>query len=151
MKFLLDAAIATRACAVVAEPDTRRSRCAKSECAKPTTVRLDLAENNGLVLLTKDEDFAMRTLQAQAGPVIVWLRVGNSSNRALRAWLEPRLPGIVQLVTQGSRLVCVGSIGTLITPAMNLNSGRTVTEDTEGNEATEGCMGYASSSASPAR
>ncbi|MGH8017328.1 MAG: DUF5615 family PIN-like protein [Opitutaceae bacterium] len=65
----------------------------------------DHAEANGLVLLTKDEDFAMRAQQTQAGPVIVWLRVGNSSNRALRAWLEPRLPGIVQLVTQGSRLV----------------------------------------------
>jgi len=63
------------------------------------------AETDGLVLLTKDEDFAMRAQQVQAGPVIVWLRVGNSSNRALRAWLEPRLPGIVQLVTQGSRLV----------------------------------------------
>jgi len=65
----------------------------------------DYAEANGLVLMTKDEDFAMRAQQAQTGPVIVWLRVGNSSNRALRTWLEPRLPGIVQLVTQGSRLV----------------------------------------------
>jgi predicted nuclease of predicted toxin-antitoxin system len=63
------------------------------------------AQANGLVLLTKDEDFAMRVQQTQAGPVVVWLRVGNSSNRALRAWLEPRMPGIVQLATQGSRLV----------------------------------------------
>ena len=63
------------------------------------------AEAHGLVLLTKDEDFAMRAQQVQNGPVIVWLRVGNSSNRALCAWLEPRLPGIAQLVTQGSRLV----------------------------------------------
>jgi len=37
--------------------------------------------------------------------VIVWLRVGNSSNAALRAWLEPRWPGIAQLVAQGSRLI----------------------------------------------
>jgi len=53
------------------------------------------AQAYGFVLLTKDEDFAMRAQQAQAGPVIVWLRVGNSSNRALCTWLEPRLPGIV--------------------------------------------------------
>ena len=63
------------------------------------------AEAKGLVLLTKDEDFALRVQQTKAGPVIVWLRVGNSSNRALREWLKPRLPGIVQLVAQGGRMV----------------------------------------------
>ena len=57
------------------------------------------------VIMTKDEDFAGRSQEEQNGPVIVWLRVGNCSNEALRAWLTPRLPGIVQLVTQGSRLV----------------------------------------------
>jgi len=63
------------------------------------------AEAKGLVLLPKDEDFALRVQQTQSGPVIVWLRIGNSSNRALREWLEPRLPGIVQLVGQGGRLI----------------------------------------------
>lgn len=57
------------------------------------------------VILTKDEDFAVRSQQTSDGPAVVWLRVGNVSNRALRAWLEPRLAGIVQLVGQGSRLV----------------------------------------------
>ena len=56
-------------------------------------------------IITKDEDFATRSQRAASGPVIVWLRVGNTSNRALRLWLEPRLPGVVQLVSQGSRLV----------------------------------------------
>ncbi len=63
------------------------------------------ALQTGATILTKDEDFAARALQQQSGPVIVWLRLGNSSNTALRAWLEPRLPGIIQLVSQGSRLV----------------------------------------------
>ncbi len=35
-------------------------------------------------LLTKDEDFAGRVQQSQKTPVIVWLRIGNCSNRALR-------------------------------------------------------------------
>jgi hypothetical protein len=30
---------------------------------------------------------------------------GHASNTALRAWLKPRLAGIVQLIGQGSRLV----------------------------------------------
>jgi predicted nuclease of predicted toxin-antitoxin system len=63
------------------------------------------ALQTGAAILTKDEDFAARSAQAANAPVIVWLRVGNCSNEALRAWLEPRLPGIVQLVTQGSRLI----------------------------------------------
>lgn len=56
-------------------------------------------------ILTKDEDFAGKAQRTPHGPVIIWLRVGNCSNHALRAWLEPRLSGIEQLVAQGSRLV----------------------------------------------
>jgi len=57
-------------------------------------------------------------VDAQMSPALAaWLRahghdaqavreVGlREANAALRAWLEPRLPGIVQLVAQGSRLV----------------------------------------------
>jgi len=47
----------------------------------------------------------MRGEQVIPGPVVVWLRVGNTSNKALRLWLEPRMAGIVQLIGQGSRLV----------------------------------------------
>ena len=65
------------------------------------------AEKSSAVILTKDDDFAPRAEQGPEVPVIVWLRVGNSSNAALRAWSEPRLPGIVQLVGQASRLVAV--------------------------------------------
>ncbi len=37
--------------------------------------------------------------------VIVWLRVGNTTNRVLRARFEQRLPGIVELIRQGHRMV----------------------------------------------
>lgn len=47
----------------------------------------------------------MRAAQAANTPIIVWLRVGNTTNRVLRAWIEPRLPGVMQLAAQGSRLV----------------------------------------------
>jgi predicted nuclease of predicted toxin-antitoxin system len=57
------------------------------------------------VIVTKDEDFAVRSAQADVAPVIVWLRVGNTTNPALRAWIELRLSDIVVLLTQGSRLV----------------------------------------------
>ena len=63
------------------------------------------ALENGATIVTKDEDFAVRAAQAANTPIIVWLRVGNTTNRVLRAWIEPRLPGVMQLAAQGSRLV----------------------------------------------
>ena len=56
------------------------------------------ALRTGAVVLTKDEDFALLARSSGTAPVVVWLRVGNCSNAELRAWLEPRLPGIMQLV-----------------------------------------------------
>jgi predicted nuclease of predicted toxin-antitoxin system len=38
-------------------------------------------------------------------PVIVWLRLGNSTNATLRVWLEPRLSGMIDLIESGHRLV----------------------------------------------
>lgn len=63
------------------------------------------ALRTGAVVLTKDEDFALLARRSDTAPVVVWLRVGNCSNAELRAWLEPRLPGISQLVEQGGRVV----------------------------------------------
>jgi predicted nuclease of predicted toxin-antitoxin system len=63
------------------------------------------ALRSGAVIVTKDDDFAARSAHASTAPVIVWLRSGNTTNRALRTWVEPRFPGITDLLAQGSRLV----------------------------------------------
>jgi predicted nuclease of predicted toxin-antitoxin system len=63
------------------------------------------AEASGCVIVTKDDDFALRVQATQSGPSVVWLRAGNTSNAALRAWLIPKVPQIVTLIDQGSRLV----------------------------------------------
>jgi predicted nuclease of predicted toxin-antitoxin system len=63
------------------------------------------AEAGGYVIVTKDEDFALRVNATETGPSVVWLRVGNTSNAALRAWLIPRVPQIAALLNQGTRLV----------------------------------------------
>jgi predicted nuclease of predicted toxin-antitoxin system len=57
------------------------------------------------ILINKDEDFPHRMRQTPSGPVIVWLRVGNTSRRALLAWFEPLLPQIEALIAQGDRLI----------------------------------------------
>ena len=63
------------------------------------------ALRSGALIVTKDVDFAERSARETRVPVIVWLRVGNTTNRALRAWIEPRIAGIVQLVGQNNRLI----------------------------------------------
>jgi predicted nuclease of predicted toxin-antitoxin system len=40
--------------------------------------------------ITKDEDFAGRVRQSRNAPAIVWLRIGNVSNSALRKWFMPQ-------------------------------------------------------------
>lgn len=57
------------------------------------------------VIVTKDEDFQQRSLQVGHGPKIVWLRVGNTSNRALLEWFVPLWPPIVEALERGEVLV----------------------------------------------
>lgn len=57
------------------------------------------------VILTKDEDFVERTLRTQTGPQIVWLRIGNCTNRILFVWLESLLPAIIKQLQANIRLV----------------------------------------------
>lgn len=65
----------------------------------------DYASSAGAIVVTKDEDFAERTARTNAGPVILWLRIGNSTNRALLQWLTPRWPEITVLLDAGNRLI----------------------------------------------
>jgi predicted nuclease of predicted toxin-antitoxin system len=60
---------------------------------------------NQSIIITKDEDFPHRMRQGKASPIIVWLRIGNTSRRALLEWFEPLLPQIETLISQGDRLI----------------------------------------------
>ena len=63
------------------------------------------ATSCGAVIVNKDEDFANRKAARPGGPQVVWLRVGNCSNRSLRAWFAPLLPDIVDRLQRGEGLV----------------------------------------------
>ena len=57
------------------------------------------------IIITKDEDFPHRLQQSKISPVIVWLRIGNTSRRALLEWFEPLLPQLETLIQNGERLI----------------------------------------------
>lgn len=61
------------------------------------------AAEHGLVLISKDEDFVMRYPPVDYS--LIWLRIGNASNRTLVAWLGPRFPRILAALEQGERLI----------------------------------------------
>lgn len=63
------------------------------------------AIKTGSVLITKDEDFAVLTRRSDQAAQVLWLRIGNTSRRALLGWFDARLPGIVALLETGERLI----------------------------------------------
>jgi predicted nuclease of predicted toxin-antitoxin system len=60
-------------------------------------------EADGAVLVSKDEDFVVLRLPDRFA--LLWLRCGNSTNRTLVGWLEPRWTRIETLLAGGERLV----------------------------------------------
>lgn len=44
---------------------------------------LDYALSNGAVIVTKDEDFAIRASVSKISPSIVWVRIGNCPQRKI--------------------------------------------------------------------
>jgi predicted nuclease of predicted toxin-antitoxin system len=61
------------------------------------------AEAEGVILISKDEDFLLLRMPDRFA--LLWLRCGNSTNRALTAWLEARWERIEALLRSGERLV----------------------------------------------
>jgi len=57
------------------------------------------------IIITKDEAFPQRLNRSESAPVVVWLRIGNTSRQALLRWFEGLLPQIVEHSRQGDRLI----------------------------------------------
>jgi predicted nuclease of predicted toxin-antitoxin system len=64
-----------------------------------------VADQGEWVGITKDEDFAERVMREGNGPRVVWLRIGNCTNRVLLGWIEPLLADIVRELEAGARVV----------------------------------------------
>ena len=65
----------------------------------------DKALETSSTIITKDEDFAGRVSRTSGGPVVVWLRIGNATNRNLFRWLELRWESVIRLLKEGNRLI----------------------------------------------
>jgi predicted nuclease of predicted toxin-antitoxin system len=63
------------------------------------------AEASGAILITKDEDFAIRGRRALETVPVVWLRLGNTSRKALLERFLPLIPQVMLLIAGGETLV----------------------------------------------
>lgn len=66
------------------------------------------ATKAGAVIVSKDQDFAALARGSESGAQVVWIRLGNTTNKALWATLEPLMPEIVEALEAGERLIEVG-------------------------------------------
>jgi predicted nuclease of predicted toxin-antitoxin system len=56
-------------------------------------------------ILTKDEDFLRLVHKHGPPPSIIWVTVGNTSNRRMKELLTDRLPRTLQLIKEGNAVV----------------------------------------------
>ena len=105
MRFLVDAQLPPALARRIAALGYDAQHVADSGLAgAPDDTIWKHAASIGAIIITKDEDFAVRRL-LQSGPAVVWLRVGNTRRHALLARLEAEWPAIVRALEQGETLV----------------------------------------------
>ena len=64
-----------------------------------------VALDTGAVVVTKDEDFALRLQLAADGPAVVWIRYGNIRNAELLRRISAVWPTVIAAISRGERLV----------------------------------------------
>lgn len=106
MKFIVDAQLPPALAHWLREQGHQAEHVAEVGLreAEDTPIWQYALEQNACVL-TKDEDFAGRVQHSRKAPVIVWLRIGNCSNRALREWFFPLLTDVVREIESGQRFI----------------------------------------------
>ncbi len=73
--------------------------------AASDTAIWDAAAARHAVLITKDEDFAIRHWRGDRSVRVVWLRLGNIKRAELLRLFMPRLPQIEHLIRNGDVLI----------------------------------------------
>lgn len=104
MNFLIDAQLPPALCSWLREREHQATHVHELGMSAATDDEIAArAEVDGAVLVSKDEDFV--TLRLPDRFALLWLRCGNSTNRALTAWLEPRWAQIERWLARGERFV----------------------------------------------
>ena len=104
MKFLVDAQLPPLLCdwlRVRGAEAVHVSQILSGEATDSEIADRALAEE--LIVITKDDDFVSRYGRQQ--PRVVWLRIGNASNRRLAVWLDERWAAIIEALDSGETVI----------------------------------------------
>ena len=63
------------------------------------------AADQGIVLISKDEDFLRYAIRPNAATSLLWVRLPNCRNSALLAAFDKALPTIIEAVESGQRVI----------------------------------------------
>jgi len=103
MNFLIDAQLPPALCAWLSGRNHQATHVVDIGMIAASDAEIAAkAESDEVVLISKDEDFV--TLRLPDRFAFPWLRCGNTTNRALFAWLEARWDQI-ELVLASERFV----------------------------------------------
>jgi len=99
MKLLLDENLSVRLVRLLAVPYPGSSHPDLLGLRGATDTTLwQLAREQGLVLVSKDDDFRQRSLLLGHPPKVVWLGIGNTSTSAVSALLTREVAGITAFI-----------------------------------------------------
>lgn len=106
MFFLLDAQLPPAIAGVFVSAGQKASHVASLGLLTATDRQIwNKAKSLNAVLVSKDGDFVTLRQQADKGPAVVWIRVGNTSTKALRLILERALPQIKSAIDEGEIII----------------------------------------------
>jgi predicted nuclease of predicted toxin-antitoxin system len=103
MNFLVDAQLPPGLCRWLEARGHRATHVTERDSALADASIAEWAESEGLILVSKDEDFL--TFRFPERFAFLWLRCGNTTNRALAAWLEARWERVENLLASGEKLI----------------------------------------------
>ena len=104
MKFLVDAQLPPGLCDGLATLDHEAVHVGDLGLGVASDrIIADFAAAGDWILVSKDEDFLALRLPDRFG--LLWLRCGNTTNAALRAWLAPRWAQVEALLAAGERMI----------------------------------------------
>ena len=104
MRFLIDAQLPPALCGWFEERGLEAEHVVERLGGQiPDADIAAYAAAEGFVLVTKDDDFALR--HPPDDYQLAWLRCGNITNRSLRKWLAERWPLVLTGLEAGERLL----------------------------------------------
>lgn len=106
MRFVVDAQLPPALAKFLAQAGQLAEHVADLQLAHASdSVIWDYARAANAVVITKDEDFAARRAVAQAGPQILWVRIGNTTTPQLLQRLAGRFEEVVRMLQSGEKVV----------------------------------------------